>query len=84
MGQSFRCGWAATTRCLLLSSRQGFAEFRRPSAESEEISEESWTAKFLRKAETDFAGWHENVQTVVDERTKIVLFAGRSIAGRRS
>jgi salicylate hydroxylase len=35
--------------------------------ETEEISEESWTAKFpWPKLKADFAGWHENIQTVID------------------
>jgi salicylate hydroxylase len=35
--------------------------------ETEEISEESWTAKFpWEKLKAEFAGWHENIQTVID------------------
>ena len=35
--------------------------------ETEEISEESWTAKFpWERLKADFAGWHEDIQTVID------------------
>jgi salicylate hydroxylase len=36
--------------------------------ETEEISEESWTAKFpWERLKAEFAGWHENIQTVIDK-----------------
>lgn len=39
--------------------------------ETEEISEESWTAKFpWERLKADFAGWHENIQTVIDRVDK--------------
>jgi salicylate hydroxylase len=35
--------------------------------ETEEVSEESWTARFPRdKLRADFAGWHPDIQTIVD------------------
>ena len=35
--------------------------------ETDEISEESWTAKFpWERLKADFVGWHETVQTVID------------------
>jgi len=43
--------------------------------ETEEISEESWTAKFpWQRLKTDFAGWHENIQTVIDRADKDSCF----------
>lgn len=43
--------------------------------ETEEISEESWTAKFpWEKLKADFAGWHENIQTVIDRTDKDACF----------
>ncbi len=43
--------------------------------ETEEISEESWTAKFpWEKLKTEFAGWHENIQTVIDRVDKDSCF----------
>jgi salicylate hydroxylase len=39
--------------------------------ETEEISEESWTAKFpWEKLKAEFSGWHENIQTVIDKVDK--------------
>ncbi len=35
--------------------------------ETDEVSEESWTAKFpWEKFKADFAGWHADVQTIID------------------
>jgi len=35
--------------------------------ETEEVSEESWTARFpWEKLKADFAGWHADIQTVID------------------
>lgn len=35
--------------------------------ETEEVSEESWTARFpWEKLKEDFAGWHPDIQTVID------------------
>jgi salicylate hydroxylase len=35
--------------------------------ETEEVAEESWTARFpWQKLKADFAGWHPDIQTVVD------------------
>jgi 2-polyprenyl-6-methoxyphenol hydroxylase-like FAD-dependent oxidoreductase len=35
--------------------------------ETDEVSEESWTAKFpWKRFKTDFAGWHADVQTIID------------------
>lgn len=43
--------------------------------ETEEISEESWTAKFpWERLKADFAGWHENIQTVIDNADKDACF----------
>jgi salicylate hydroxylase len=43
--------------------------------ETEEISEESWTAKFpWEKLKADFTGWHENIQTVIDKADKAACF----------
>ena len=43
--------------------------------ETEEISEESWSAKFpWERLKADFAGWHENVQTVIDRSNKDSCF----------
>jgi salicylate hydroxylase len=43
--------------------------------ETEVISEESWTAKFpWEKLKADFAGWHENLQTVIDRTDKDACF----------
>lgn len=43
--------------------------------ETEEISEESWTAKFpWERLKADFAGWHENIQTVIDKADKDACF----------
>jgi salicylate hydroxylase len=39
--------------------------------ETEEISEESWTAKFpWERLKADFEGWHEDIQTVIDRVDK--------------
>ncbi|HEY6367780.1 MAG TPA: FAD-dependent monooxygenase [Candidatus Binatia bacterium] len=43
--------------------------------ETEDISEESWTAKFpWEQLKADFAGWHENIQTVIDRADKDSCF----------
>jgi len=43
--------------------------------ETEEISEESWTAKFpWERLKADFAGWHENIQTIIDKVDKDSCF----------
>jgi salicylate hydroxylase len=43
--------------------------------ETEEISEESWTAKFpWERLKADFTGWHENIQTVIDKADKDACF----------
>jgi len=43
--------------------------------ETEEISEESWTAKFpWERLKADFVGWHENIQTVIDRVDKHACF----------
>jgi salicylate hydroxylase len=43
--------------------------------ETEEISEESWTAKFpWERLKADFAGWHENIQTVIDRTDRDSCF----------
>jgi salicylate hydroxylase len=35
--------------------------------ETDEVSEESWTAKFRwERLKADFAGWHDDIQTVID------------------
>lgn len=35
--------------------------------ETDEVSEESWTARFpWEKLKADFAGWHQDIQTVID------------------
>ena len=35
--------------------------------ETEEVSEESWTARFpWQKLKADFAGWHPDIQTIID------------------
>jgi salicylate hydroxylase len=39
--------------------------------ETEEISEESWTAQFpWEKLKADFTGWHENIQAIIDRVDK--------------
>jgi salicylate hydroxylase len=39
--------------------------------ETDEVSEESWTAKFpWERLKADFAGWHENIQAVIDNADK--------------
>ena len=43
--------------------------------ETEDISEESWTAKFpWERLKADFADWHENIQTVIDRADKDSCF----------
>ena len=43
--------------------------------ETEDISEESWTAKFpWGRLKADFAGWHENIQSVIDRADKDSCF----------
>lgn len=37
------------------------------AVETDDIGEESWTAKFpWETLKTDFAGWHEDIQTIID------------------
>ena len=43
--------------------------------ETEEISEESWTAKFpWERLKADFVGWHPDIQTVIDRVDKDSCF----------
>jgi salicylate hydroxylase len=43
--------------------------------ETEEISEESWTAKFpWERLKADFEGWHDDIQTVIDRADKNSCF----------
>ena len=43
--------------------------------ETEEISEESWTAKFpWERLKADFVGWHPDIQTVIDRVDKDACF----------
>ena len=43
--------------------------------ETEDISEESWTAKFpWERLKADFAGWHKNIQSVIDRADKDSCF----------
>ena len=43
--------------------------------ETEDISEESWTAKFSwERLKADFAGWHENIQNIIDRADKDSCF----------
>jgi len=43
--------------------------------ETEEISEESWTAKFpWERLKADFAGWHQNIQAIIDLADKDSCF----------
>jgi 2-polyprenyl-6-methoxyphenol hydroxylase-like FAD-dependent oxidoreductase len=43
--------------------------------ETDDVSEESWTAKFpWEKFKTDFAGWHDDIQTVIDATDKDQCF----------
>jgi salicylate hydroxylase len=43
--------------------------------ETEEISEESWTAKFpWERLKADFEGWHDDIQTVIDRADKDSCF----------
>ena len=39
--------------------------------ETDEVSEESWTAKFpWERLKADFVGWHEDIQTVIEKADK--------------
>ena len=43
--------------------------------ETDDISEESWTAKFpWERLKADFVGWHENIQTVIDKADRDACF----------
>jgi salicylate hydroxylase len=43
--------------------------------ETDEVSEESWTARFpWEKLKSDFAGWHPDIQTVIDRADKDLCF----------
>ena len=43
--------------------------------ETDEVSEESWTARFpWGKLKRDFAGWHPNIQTIIDLADKDQCF----------
>ena len=43
--------------------------------ETEEVSEESWTAKFpWERLKADFAGWHPDIQTIIDRVDKTACF----------
>jgi salicylate hydroxylase len=43
--------------------------------ETDEVSEESWTARFpWEKLKRDFAGWHPNIQTIIDLADKDQCF----------
>jgi salicylate hydroxylase len=43
--------------------------------ETDEVSEESWTARFpWDKLKSDFAGWHPDIQTVIDRADKDLCF----------
>jgi salicylate hydroxylase len=43
--------------------------------ETDEVSEESWTAKFpWEKLKSDFAGWHEDIQAVIDKADRAMCF----------
>jgi salicylate hydroxylase len=43
--------------------------------ETDDISEESWTAKFpWERLKADFVGWHENIQTVIDKADNDACF----------
>src|SRR5258706_2995775 len=43
--------------------------------ETDEVSEESWTARFpWEKLKADFAGWHPDIQTVIDRADKDLCF----------
>src|ERR1041384_1274599 len=71
---------ARSPRRVLLPARRSAAELRRPGGnrrgllrhlvglvETEEVSEESWTARFpWEKLKADFAGWHPDIQTLVE------------------
>jgi salicylate hydroxylase len=43
--------------------------------ETEEVSEESWTARFpWEKLKADFAGWHPDIQTIIDRADRDQCF----------
>jgi salicylate hydroxylase len=43
--------------------------------ETDEMSEESWTAKYPWEAlKADFVGWHEDIQTIIDSADRDVCF----------
>jgi salicylate hydroxylase len=43
--------------------------------ETDEVSEESWTARFpWEKLKSDFAGWHPDIQAVIDRADKDLCF----------
>jgi salicylate hydroxylase len=43
--------------------------------ETDEVSEESWTAKYpWETLKADFAGWHEDIQTVIDQADRDMCF----------
>ncbi len=45
--------------------------------ETDEINEESWTAKFpWEKLKADFKGWHPTIQTVIDTADRANVIAG--------
>jgi salicylate hydroxylase len=43
--------------------------------ETNEVSEESWTAKFpWERLKADFDGWHEDIQTIIDKADRDMCF----------
>jgi salicylate hydroxylase len=43
--------------------------------ETDELSEESWTAKFpWEKLKADFAGWHDDIQAIIDRADRSMCF----------
>jgi 2-polyprenyl-6-methoxyphenol hydroxylase-like FAD-dependent oxidoreductase len=43
--------------------------------ETDEVSEESWTAKYpWETLKADFAGWHQDIQTVIDQADRDMCF----------
>ena len=43
--------------------------------ETDEVSEESWTAKYpWEKLKADFDGWHDNIQTIIDAADRQMCF----------
>ena len=43
--------------------------------ETDDISEESWTAKFpWERLKADFVGWHDNIQTIIDKADRDSCF----------